>query len=165
MVADPLAAERAVEAAEETHDETQIKAAKAIRRRTYLFEAALILAAYFVYGWVRGLVEGHTGDAIHRAQQLVRLEHSLHIYHEKAINHFVAQPALAGLHLQLLVRDHALPGDHRGRRLDLLEAPRVGPPAAHRLVLDERRRDLRLRLPAARAAAAAARAAASSTPS
>ena len=90
MVSNPLAAERAVEAAENAHDETQIKAAKAIRRRTYLLEAALILAAYFVYGWVRGLVEGHTGDAIHRAQQLVRLERSLHIYHEKAINHFVA---------------------------------------------------------------------------
>jgi hypothetical protein len=90
VVPNPLAVERAVEAAEETHDQTQIKAAKAIRRRTYLLEAGLILAAYFVYGWVRGLVEGHTGDAIHRAQQLVRLEHTLHIYHEKAINHFVA---------------------------------------------------------------------------
>ncbi len=90
MVADPLTAERAVEVAETAHDEGQLKAAKSIRRRVYLFEAALILAAYFVYGWVRGLVEGHTGDAIHRAQQLVRLERSLHIYHEKAINHFVA---------------------------------------------------------------------------
>jgi hypothetical protein len=90
VVSNPLAAERAVEAAKDSHDETQIRAAKAIRRRTYVFEAALILAAYFVYGWVRGLVEGHTADAVHRAHQLVRLERSLHIYHEKALNHFVA---------------------------------------------------------------------------
>jgi PAP2 superfamily protein len=90
VVSNPLAAERAVEAAKDSHDENQIRAARAIRRRTYVFEAALILAAYFVYGWVRGLVEGHTADAIHRAHQLVRLERSLHIYHEKALNHFVA---------------------------------------------------------------------------
>jgi hypothetical protein len=90
VVSNPLAAERAVEAAKDSHDENQLRAARAIRRRTYVFEAALILAAYFVYGWVRGLVEGHTADAVHRAHQLVRLERSLHIYHEKALNHFVA---------------------------------------------------------------------------
>ncbi len=90
MVSDPLAAERAVEAAEESHNDAGVQIAKANRRRTWYYEVVLVLIGYFIYSWVRGLVQGHTGEAIHRAHQIVRLEHSLHIYHEKAVNHFVA---------------------------------------------------------------------------
>jgi hypothetical protein len=90
VVSDPLAAERAVQEADETHRGTAVKAAKANRRRTWYYEVVLIGVGYFVYSWVRNLVAGHKGEAVHRAQQLVRLERTLHIYHEKAINHFVA---------------------------------------------------------------------------
>jgi hypothetical protein len=90
VVSDPLAAERAVEVAEETHDEAAVKQAKAIRRRTYLFEAALILVAYFLYSWVRGLVHGHQSDAEDHARHIIDIEKALGIYHERALNHFVA---------------------------------------------------------------------------
>ena len=90
MVSNPVAAQRDVEQTESTHEAEPIKAAKANRRLTWLFEAALILVAYFAYSWVRGLVHGHKIDAEAHAHRLVDIEQALGIYHERALNHFVA---------------------------------------------------------------------------
>ena len=91
MVSDPLAAEREVEEAEETHSPEIIHQAKENRRRTWYFEVVLILAGYFIYSWVRGLVEGHKTAAYDRAYDVIRIERWLGIFHEKEINHFVAR--------------------------------------------------------------------------
>ncbi len=90
MVSDPLAAERAVEVAEETHNRDAVHVAKEKRRRTWYFEVALILVGYYIYSWVRGLVEGHKSAAYRHALDVIRIERWLHIFHEKSINHFVA---------------------------------------------------------------------------
>ena len=90
MVSDPVAAERAVEKAEVSHDSTAIHVAREKRRRTWYYEVVLILAGYFVYSWVRGLVEGHEAAAYKHAYDVIRIERWLGIFHEKAINHFVA---------------------------------------------------------------------------
>ncbi len=90
MVADPLTAERAVQEAEQSTDEVELRAARATRRRTWYYEVVLILGGYAIYSWVRGLVHGKQADAIAHADTLVDIEKTLHIYHERAINHFVA---------------------------------------------------------------------------
>ncbi len=90
MVSDPWTAERDLEDAIESHQESAVKEAKAKRRRTWYYEVVLVLVGYLIYSWVRGLVAGHKGEAIHLAEQLVRLERTLHIYHERSINHFLA---------------------------------------------------------------------------
>lgn len=79
-----------MEQAEESHSPEAIHDAKVKRRRTWYYEVVLVLIGYELYSWVRGLVEGHRGEAVRNAREVVRLEHTLHIYHEKAVNHFLA---------------------------------------------------------------------------
>jgi hypothetical protein len=90
VVSDPLAAEREVQAAEDSQSTEQVKTAKAKRRRTWYYELVLILVGYFLYSYVRGLVKANKDQAFHHAEDLVRWEKWLHIYVEKPINHWVA---------------------------------------------------------------------------
>ncbi len=60
------------------------------RRLAWLYEVAIIAVGYAFYSWIRNLVTAREGEAVHRAQRLVELEKTLGIYHERAVNHFVA---------------------------------------------------------------------------
>ena len=91
VVADPMTAQRAVDAAEHGHDPDELKDAKSGRRRTWYYEVVLILLGYFLYSWVRGLVEGKKPSADRHADWIVRAEKWIGIYHERAINHWVAE--------------------------------------------------------------------------
>ncbi len=60
------------------------------RRLAWLYEVALILFGYAVYSYIRNLVTAREGEAVERARRLVDWEKALGIYHERALNHFVA---------------------------------------------------------------------------
>src|SRR4051794_25426646 len=65
--------------------------ARAPRSKRYRWgwvaEAAAIIAAYEVFEFIRDHVMGSTRIALHRAEQVVRLEKDLGLFHERAIQH------------------------------------------------------------------------------
>lgn len=60
------------------------------RHRFWLVELVLVAFGYWLYTLIRNGVTTQESEAVGRAEKLVRLERSLHLYHEQAINCFVA---------------------------------------------------------------------------
>jgi hypothetical protein len=60
------------------------------RRLYWLYELALVAFGYWLYSLVRNSVTAKESLAVARAEKLVNLERSLHVYHERAVNLFVA---------------------------------------------------------------------------
>jgi len=60
------------------------------RRLAWLYEVAVILVGYAFYSYIRNLVTAREAEAVDRARHLVDWEKALGVYHERGLNHFVA---------------------------------------------------------------------------
>ncbi len=81
----PRAADMAAASARST-DRASVRRA----RRFWIYEITVILVGYWFYSLIRNSVTAAESDAIRHAHDVVSLERSLGLYHEKIVNHFVA---------------------------------------------------------------------------
>jgi hypothetical protein len=92
VVKEPITAEAAVEQA----SASERAEAKRARRWVWVYELVVILAGYWLYSYIRNHVTAAEGDAIRHAHTVVRIERDLRLFHEHAVNVFVAdRPWLA----------------------------------------------------------------------
>ena len=83
--------ERSTQAQAEAEESSPVRAPRSKRYRYgWAVEAVAIVVAYEIFEFTRDHVMGSTRVALHRAEQLVRLERDLGLFHERAIQrHFL----------------------------------------------------------------------------
>lgn len=86
VVSEPLAADIAVV----TAPASERAEARRARRRVWVYELAVIGIGYWLYSLIRNSVTAAEGDAVDNAREIVAIEKALGLYHELALNTFVA---------------------------------------------------------------------------